>query len=155
MASFHSIHGSGTTHQARPITPSELRSEFSHHDSTVARINNGTFGCCPSSIISAQQRHQPLFLRQPDYYYFNSLKPSILQSRRIIQSLINADYVDEVSIVDGVTTAAAIVLQHYTWSFFSSAFKPGDAAIILNHSYSAVKNAVQAYISRAGGHVIE
>ncbi|CAI9765271.1 unnamed protein product [Fraxinus pennsylvanica] len=155
MASFHTIHGSGTTHQAEPITPSELRSEFSHHDPTVARVNNGSFGSCPSSIISAQQRHQLLFLRQPDYYYFNTLKPSILESRRIIRSLINADHVDEVSIVDNVTTAAAIVLQHYTWSFFSSAFKPGDAAIILNHSYSAVKKAVRAYISRAGGHVIE
>ncbi|KAL2460635.1 putative L-cysteine desulfhydrase [Abeliophyllum distichum] len=153
MASLHSTHG--TTHKPESITLSELRSEFSHHDPTIARLNNGSFGCCPSSIISAQQRYQLLFLRQPDYFYYNTLKPSILKSRRIIQELINADHVDEVSIVDNVTTAAAIVLQHYTWSFFSSSFQPGDAAIILHHSYSAVKKAVQAYISRAGGHVIE
>ncbi|PIM97391.1 Cysteine desulfurase NFS1 [Handroanthus impetiginosus] len=139
----------------KPITPSELRSEFSHHDPSIARINNGSFGCCPASIIAAQERHQLLFLSQPDYYFFNILKPSILRTRRLIQTLINADHVDEVSIVDNATTAAAIVLQHSTRSFFSSTFQRGDAALILHYAYGAVKKSVEAYISRAGGHVIE
>ncbi|KAL7157548.1 hypothetical protein ABFS83_02G084600 [Erythranthe nasuta] len=138
-----------------PITPSELRSEFSHHDPTIARINNGSFGCCPATIIAAQRRHQLLFLRQPDDYYFNTLKPSVLRTRLLIQTLINADHVDEISVVDNATTAAAIVLQHTTWSFFSSAFLPGDAVIMLHHAYGAVKKSAHAYISRAGGHVIE
>ncbi|KAL3635157.1 putative L-cysteine desulfhydrase, chloroplastic [Castilleja foliolosa] len=139
----------------QPITPPEIRLEFSHHDPSVARINNGSFGCCPATIIAAQQRHQLLFLRQPDHYYFNTLKPAILQTRRLIQTLINADHVDEVSIVDNATTAAAIVLQHTTWSFFSSTFRPGDAVLILHYAYGAVKKSVHAYVSRAGGHVIE
>ncbi|KAK6143821.1 hypothetical protein DH2020_024169 [Rehmannia glutinosa] len=157
MATSDPSHGAATTGKPKPkpITPSDLRAEFSHHDPTIARINNGSFGCCPATIIAAQQRHQLLFLRQPDYYYFHTLKPSILQSRRLIQTLINADHVDEVSIVDNATTAAAIVLQHTTWSFFSSNFQPGDAALILHYAYGAVKKSVQAYISRAGGHVIE
>ncbi|KAI3445481.1 hypothetical protein Pfo_002146 [Paulownia fortunei] len=159
MASLHPKNGTTTERnpnsKPKPITPSELRSEFSHHDPIIARINNGSFGCCPATIIAAQQRHQLLFLRQPDYFYFNTLKPSILQTRRLIQTLINADHVDEVSIVDNATTAAAIVLQHTTWSFFSSVFEAGDAVLILHYAYGAVKKSVQAYISRAGGHVIE
>ncbi|KAL8541949.1 hypothetical protein ACS0TY_002986 [Phlomoides rotata] len=142
-------------HNPEPMTPTEIRSEFSHHDPTIARINNGSFGCCPATIIAAQQRHQLLLLRQPDFYFFKTLKPAILHTRRLIQTLINADHVDEVSIVDNATTAAAIVLQHTTWSFFSSNFQPGDAALILHYAYGAVKKSVQAYISRAGGHVIE
>ncbi|EYU35363.1 hypothetical protein MIMGU_mgv1a006984mg [Erythranthe guttata] len=138
------------------ITQSELRSEFSHHDPTIARINNGSFGCCPATIIAAQQRHHLLLLRQPDYYHAKLLKPSILHSRRLIQTLINADRVDEISIVDNATTAAAVVLQHTTSSFsLSSTFRPGDAALILHYAYGAVKKSVQAYITRAGGHVIE
>ncbi|KAL1534990.1 putative L-cysteine desulfhydrase, chloroplastic [Salvia divinorum] len=138
-----------------PISPSEIQSEFSHHDPTIARVNNGSFGCCPASIIAAQHRHQLLFLRQPDHFYYNTLKPSILQTRLLIQSLINADHVDEVSIVDNATTAAAIVLQHTARAFFSSAFQPGDAVILLHYAYGAVKKSVHAYISRTGGHVIE
>ncbi|KZV49852.1 hypothetical protein F511_42607, partial [Dorcoceras hygrometricum] len=109
----------------------------------------------PAPIVPAQQRHQLLFLRQPDYFYFNILKPSIFETRRLIQTLINADHPDEVSVVDNATTADAIVLQHTTWSFFSSNFQPGDAVIMLHYAYGAVKKSVHAYISRAGGHVIE
>ncbi|XP_051147418.1 probable L-cysteine desulfhydrase, chloroplastic [Andrographis paniculata] len=166
MASFIDCNGATATaaalipkskakSQPQPITQSEILAEFAHHDPTVARINNGSFGSCPASIIAAQQRHQLLFLRQPDYFYFNTLKPSILKTRRLIQSLINADHIEEVSIVDNATTAAAVVLQHTTWSFFSADFHPGDAVILLHYAYGAVKKSVQAYVSRAGGHIIE
>ncbi|KAL8545325.1 hypothetical protein ACS0TY_005487 [Phlomoides rotata] len=157
MALHHPLNGTTAAHnpKPKPISESEIRSEFSHHDSTIARINNGSFGCCPATIIAAQQRHQLLYLRQPDDFYFNTLKPSILKTRLLIQSLINADHVDEVSVVDNATTAAAIVLQHTTWSFFSSVFEAGDAVLMLHYAYGAVKKSVEAYISRAGGHVIE
>ncbi|KZV49851.1 hypothetical protein F511_42606 [Dorcoceras hygrometricum] len=155
MGSLVPVNGATTQDSVKPITPEEIRSEFSHHDPTVARINNGSFGCGPASIVAAQQRHQLLFLRQPDYFYFNILKPSIFETRRLIQTLINADHPDEVSVVDNATTADAIVLQHTTWSFFSSNFQPGDAVIMLHYAYGAVKKSVHAYISRAGGHVIE
>ena len=36
------------------FTPFDILSEFSHHNPTVARINNGSFGSCPSSVISTQ-----------------------------------------------------------------------------------------------------
>ncbi|RYR52345.1 hypothetical protein Ahy_A06g027278 [Arachis hypogaea] len=35
------------------ITPAEIHEEFSHHDPSVARINNGSFGCCPASSMEA------------------------------------------------------------------------------------------------------
>ncbi|KAK9929967.1 hypothetical protein M0R45_027032 [Rubus argutus] len=47
------------------ITDSEIQSEFSHHDPGVARINNGSFGCCPASVISALQQWQLKWLHQP------------------------------------------------------------------------------------------
>ncbi|KAK8948051.1 hypothetical protein KSP40_PGU019744 [Platanthera guangdongensis] len=138
-----------------PITAAEIRSEFAHHDPAVARLNNGSFGSCPSSVFAAQAKWQLLFLRQPDHFYFNLLQPSLLRSRLIVKDLINADDVDEVSLVDNATTAAAIVLQQISWAFSQGSFSKGDAVVMLHYAYGSVKKSINAYVSRAGGHVIE
>ncbi|ESR41562.1 hypothetical protein CICLE_v10011696mg [Citrus x clementina] len=137
------------------ISDTELESEFSHHVQNIARINNGSFGCCPKSVMSAQQKWQLEFLKQPDDFYFNRLKEGILQSRLVIKDLVNADHVDEISIVDNATTAAAIVLQSVAWDFIQGKFNKGDAAVMLHYAYGAVKKSVEAYVTRAGGYVIE
>ncbi|PSS00345.1 L-cysteine desulfhydrase [Actinidia chinensis var. chinensis] len=137
------------------ISDAELRFEFAHHDPAVARVNNGSFGSCPASIIAAQQRWQLQVLRQPDDFYLNRLRPGILHTRTVIKGLINAGDVDEISIVDNATAAAAIVLQQAGWAFAEGRFNQGDAAVMLCHAYGAVKKSVEAYFSRAGGRVIE
>ncbi|KAG5525552.1 hypothetical protein RHGRI_032004 [Rhododendron griersonianum] len=121
------------------ITPSQVLSEFSHHDLDVARINNGSFGSCPKSVLAAQHAYQLKYLRQPDAFYFNHLKPSILRSRTVIKDLINADDVDEVSIVDNATTAASIVLQQIGRAFAEGRFDEGDTAVMLHYAYELVK----------------
>ncbi|KAJ4828281.1 putative L-cysteine desulfhydrase, chloroplastic [Turnera subulata] len=137
------------------ITPEEIQSEFSHHDPAVARINNGSFGCCPQSVIAAQRRWQLHYYRQPDHFFLNCLKPAILRSRTLVASLINAPSADDISLVDNATTAAAIVLQHAAWSFHEGRSRPGDAAVMLHYAYGAVKKSVHAYIARAGARVVE
>ncbi|KAF8105438.1 hypothetical protein N665_0157s0028 [Sinapis alba] len=137
------------------ISSSEIESEFSHHDPNFARINNGSFGCCPSSIISVQRDWQLRFLRQPDRFFFDELKPNISQSRAAIKRLINAEHEDEVSIVDNATTAAAIVLQQTAWAFREGRFEKGDAVVMLHYAFGSVKKSVEAYVSRSGGEVIE
>ncbi|KAK9139044.1 hypothetical protein Scep_008725 [Stephania cephalantha] len=137
------------------ITESEIRQEFSHHDPRIARINNGSFGSCPRSVLSAQTEWQLRFLRQPDAFYFNHLQKGILESRKLIKDLINADDVEEVSIVDNATTATAIVLQQIGWAYTEGRFQKGDSTVMLHYAYGAVKKSIQAYVSRAGGQVIE
>ncbi|XP_058216568.1 probable L-cysteine desulfhydrase, chloroplastic [Rhododendron vialii] len=138
-----------------PITDSDLRSEFAHHDPSVARLNNGSFGSCPASISAAQRQWQLRWLQQPDEFYYNQLKPSILRARNVIKDLINADDVEEISMVDNATTAAAIVLQHTSWAFAEGRFNKGDTAVMLHYAYGAIKKSIHAYVSRAGGRVIE
>ncbi|XP_061988093.1 probable L-cysteine desulfhydrase, chloroplastic [Rosa rugosa] len=156
----HTLNGDSNTHASKKpklsfITPSEIAAEFSHHDPTVARINNGSFGSCPDSVLQAQRRWQLKYLSQPDHFYFNHLQTGILHSRTLIKDLINADHVDEVSIVDNATTAAAIVLQQAAWGFSESKFEQGDAVVMLHYAYGAVKKLIEAYVTGAGGHVIE
>lgn len=154
------LNGDRTNHISKKpkhtwITESQIHQEFSHHDQNIARINNGSFGSCPTTILTAQKQWQLKFLQQPDDFYFNHLKTGILKSRNVIKTLINADDVDEVSIVDNATTAAAIVLQQIGWAFTEGRFQKGDAAVMLHYAYGAVKKSIQAYVSRAGGYVIE
>lgn len=137
------------------ITRSEIESEFSHHDPAVARLNNGAFGCCPASVISAQQEWNLKYLSQPDDFYLNHLQKGILQSRTIIKELVHAELLDEISIVDNATTAAAIVLQQVAWAFHEGKFHRGDVAIMLHYAYGAVKKSIEAYVVRSGGEVIE
>ncbi|KAK2966999.1 hypothetical protein RJ640_003355 [Escallonia rubra] len=50
----------------------------------------------------------PPIYKEPNSFYFNRLKPSILKTRSIIKD------VDEISVFDNATAAAAIVLQQIT-----------------------------------------
>ncbi|KAG2697848.1 hypothetical protein I3843_07G123800 [Carya illinoinensis] len=148
--------GNGTTTK-KPrlsgfITDSEVQSEFSHHEAGVARINNGSFGCCPGSVLAAQRSWQLCFLQQPDHFYFSVLRPNLLRSRALVQTLINADHIDEVSLVDNATTAAAIVLQQIGRRF---SHHQNDAVVMFSCAFPAVKKSIQAYVTHAGGSVIE
>ncbi|CAA7388246.1 unnamed protein product [Spirodela intermedia] len=138
-----------------PIGADEVRREFGHHDPSVARINNGSFGSCPASVLAAQQRLQGLWLRQPDDFFFNELQPAILRSRQVIKSLINADHVEEVSIVDNATTAAAIVFQRVQRAFQEGIYDRGDAVVLLHYAYGSVKKSAHAYVARVGAKVVE
>ncbi|EEF47166.1 L-cysteine desulfhydrase [Ricinus communis] len=137
------------------ITEPEIREEFSHHRPNVARINNGSFGSCPRSVLADQRNWQLKFLQQPDDFYFNTLRKGIRHSRTIIKNLINANDVDEISLVDNATTAAAIVLQQIGRAFTDGKFQENDVVLILHCAYEAVKKSIQAYVRRAGGSVVE
>ena len=124
-------------------------------DPAVARVNNGSFGCCPASVLEEQGHWQRLFLAQPDAFYFESLQPGLRRSRAAVAALVNAGDVSEISLVDNATTAAAIVLQHTAWSFAEGHYARGDAVLMLHYAYGAVKKSIQAYVARAGATVVE
>ncbi|KAI3980861.1 hypothetical protein MKX01_025426 [Papaver californicum] len=114
------------------ISDSEIAKEFSHHKSGIARINNGSFGSCPLSILAIQQEWQ-----------------------KLIKEYVNADHVEEISNVDNATTAVAIVLRQICWAFSEGNFQKGDAVVMLHYAYGAVKKSIHAYVETAGGYVIE
>ncbi|GAY43361.1 hypothetical protein CUMW_073910 [Citrus unshiu] len=134
------------------ISDTELLSEFSHHAQNKARINNGSFGCCPKT----QQKWQLEFLKQPDDFYFNRLKDGIFKSRLAIKELVNADHIDEISIVDNATTAIAIVLQKMGADFYTSTlnkwfFCPPAAAILYCRKSSEVSDLHHPVVSHEYG----
>ncbi|CAN8253939.1 unnamed protein product [Cochlearia groenlandica] len=167
MEADERLHGDSTSHNnhhrstKKPrlrtglLTDSDIRSEFAHHQTGVARINNGSFGCCPSSVLDSQRQWQLRYLRQPDDFYFNGLRRGLLASRTVISDLINADDVDEVSLVDNATTAAAIVLQRIGRCFSEGKYKKEDTVVMFHCAFQSVKKSIQAYVSRVGGSSVE
>ncbi|XP_010523878.1 PREDICTED: L-cysteine desulfhydrase [Tarenaya hassleriana] len=137
------------------ITESEIRSEFAHHQNGIARINNGSFGCCPGSVLADQREWQLRFLEQPDDFYFNVLRRGLLESRTVVKDLINADDVEEVSLVDNATTAAAIVLQKLGRGFVDGRYQRNDTVVMFNCAFESVKKSIQAHVTRVGGSTVE
>ncbi|KAH7432257.1 hypothetical protein KP509_07G015600 [Ceratopteris richardii] len=131
------------------------REFLAHHESSMARLNNGSFGCCPLSVQAAQSKWASLWLRQPDRFYFGPLQDGFLNSRRAVASLIHAHRVDQVVLVDNATVAVSMVLQKFVWRFFEGHYQKGDMVMALNFSYGSVKKALKAYLERAGAHLIE
>lgn len=132
-----------------------IRAEFGHHEGGVARINNGSFGSCPASVLAAQAHWADLWLRQPDEFYFGPLEDGIMASRQAVASLIHSPHVDQVILLDNVTVAVSMVLQRVALDFLEGHYQKGDAVLALNFSYGAVKKALKAYLLRAGAHLIE
>ncbi|KAJ4783595.1 Pyridoxal phosphate (PLP)-dependent transferases superfamily protein [Rhynchospora pubera] len=135
-----------------------VASEFAHHETGMARLNNGSFGSCPASVLQAQAVYQRLFLAQPDKFYFDTLQPALERSRRALMPFIglkDAESTEEVALVDNATTAAAIVLQHMAWQFTEGSFQKGDVVLMLHYAYGAVTKSIHAYVARAGAQVIE
>ncbi|KAE8660826.1 Detected protein of confused Function [Hibiscus syriacus] len=87
--------------------------------SSLTTSHLSSFGSCPGSILAAQRQ----FLRQPDIFYFNTLRDGITASRMVIQDFVNAVHIDKISLVDNATTAAAIVLQQIGRSFSEGNFQ--------------------------------
>ncbi|KAK7392182.1 hypothetical protein VNO78_20612 [Psophocarpus tetragonolobus] len=139
----------------QPISELEISEEFSHHQRGVARLNNGSFGSCPRSVLAAQSAWQLRVLQQPDDFFFNSLRAGILASRTVVKDLINADRVDDVSLVDNATTAAAIVLQQIGRRFARGSFHRNDTVVMFHCAYQAVKKSIEAYVTPIGGAVVE
>ncbi|PWA39396.1 pyridoxal phosphate (PLP)-dependent transferases superfamily protein [Artemisia annua] len=136
------------------ISPAQILTEFAHHAPETARINNGSFGSVPNTITTSQRQFHLKFLSQPDQFFFNTLPKQILTSRKLLRSLINADDVSEVALVDNATTASAIVLQNVGRGFSEGRYARNDVVVMFSCAFQAVKKSIDAYVRRAGGEVV-
>lgn len=66
---------------------------------------------CMATPIFINTIDNPYFLRQPNHLYFNRLQLAIFRSRTLIKDPVNADHVDEVSLIGNTSTTAIIVFQ--------------------------------------------
>ncbi len=114
--------------------------EFSHHLPGMARLNNGSYGSCPRTVLEVQASWSQRWLEQPDKFYFGPLEEGLLVARTEIARLIHAP-VEEVVVLENVTAAASMIALDVMWAFAEGRFKQGDSILMLNCAYGAVKKA--------------
>nr|XP_024378854.1 L-cysteine desulfhydrase-like [Physcomitrium patens] len=131
-----------------------IEEEFSHHKPGLARLNNGSFGSCPQSVLAAQENCSRCWLRQPDKSYFGPLEEGLYRARKEVADLVNAP-VEEVFLLENVTAAASMVALDVMWAFAEGRYKKGDSILMLNFTYGALKKSFQAYAARAGGRIFQ
>lgn len=142
---------------ARELNEAFLRTlrktEFGHHERGAARLNHGSFGSCPKSVLAAQAEFAQTWLKQPDAFYFGGVEAALLQARRAVAEHVNCP-VHELVLIDNATTSATIVAMDVMWALAEGRYAKGDTILMLNFAYKAVSNAFHAYGVRAGAQLL-
>ncbi|KAG6551095.1 hypothetical protein Mapa_007330 [Marchantia paleacea] len=129
------------------------KTEFGHHERGAARLNHGSFGSCPKSVLGAQAEFSQTWLKQPDAFYFGGVEAAMLEARRAVAEHVNCP-VQELVLIDNATTSATIVAMDIMWAFAEGRYQKGDTILMLNFAYKAVSKAFHAYGVRAGAQLL-
>ena len=145
---------------ARPMPPSPFRrqaapthaSDFAHHADGVARLNNGSFGSSPAPVLAADARARRAFRANPDALFFGdgaaSLDEQLAEAARSAEVAMCAER-GTVALVENATVAVASVANRW-----SKLIRPGDAVLLLDVCYVAVKIALKRTCEAARGELV-
>ena len=129
------------------------RDHFPHHCDVGGsdgrlRMNNGSFGACPSVVLAEQRKVQDLWLEDPDDFWLNRLAPGLERAVERLRKVVGAGVGDTVALVDNLTVASATVARwaaREAWR--SGASDSGvEVAVVLvsSFTYSSVRGAMDA-----------
>lgn len=76
-----------------------LRKEhFPHHVDTVVRLNNGSFGACPSCVMDAAEKYRQMWMERPDEFWDETLGVSMEESRKATAEQVGAMHCSALSV---------------------------------------------------------
>lgn len=116
------------------------------HLADTVYLNHGSFGGCPLPVIEEQRRWQDLLEQQPVAFMMADLEPALDHVRQRLGAFLGADP-DDLALITNATEGVGTVIR-------SLAFHPGDEVVVLDHTYNACKNAVEAELTRRGGRTV-
>lgn len=115
-------------------------------DPAVTFLNHGSFGACPKTVLSAQQRLREQLENEPLRFFNREWEKLLDDARSKLAEFVGADGEDLV-FVPNATTGVNCVLR-------SLVFHPGDEILTTNHEYNACRNALDFIASRTGARVV-
>ena len=133
---------SGVAGEARAVV---IQREFAHHHPGVARLNNGSFGSAPRRVLDDQAQWNAQWRRHPDEFCWDPLSDGFFAARQGLAELIGNPDVEEVVLLENATTGAAIVALDCMWEFLEGRYHPGDAIVMFDSAYGAVKKCFQVH----------
>jgi isopenicillin-N epimerase len=110
-------------------------------------VNHGSFGATPRVVLAAQQDWRRRMEAQPTRFMHADLPAGLAHAAARLGECIGADAAD-IGFLDNATTGCNTVLR-------SLRLAPGDEALVLDHGYGAVRNAVRFVTELAGARMVE
>jgi len=115
-------------------------------DASVAFLNHGSFGACPTHVLDFQSDIRKELERDPVDFLVRELEPRLDDARTALADFVGAD-ADDLVFVPNATAGANTVLR-------SLQFEAGDEILITDHVYNAVGNAATFVADRWGARIV-
>lgn len=108
----------------------EIRSEW-RLDPEVKFLNNGSFGATPRMVLDAVRSLHAEMEAEPVRFFARELPDRIALARTAVAAFVGADEAG-LAFVSNATTGVNAVLRSFPW-------QPGDALLLADQTYNAVK----------------
>ena len=115
-------------------------------DPSVAYLNHGSFGACPSALLEHQSALRERMEREPVDFFVRHWPRASAEVRTTLGGFIGADP-DDLAYVPNATAGINAVLR-------SLAFAPGDELLTTDHAYGACTKTLHYVASRTGARVV-
>jgi len=114
-------------------------------DPSVAYLNHGSFGACPSAVLAAQSELRLQMEREPVDFLSRDLQGRLDAARSDLAGFVGA-YPEDLAFVPNATAGVNAVLR-------SLVFAPGDELLLTNHTYAACRKTVDFVVKGSGARV--
>lgn len=128
----------------RPVPPAPLAHLWALDPARV-QLNHGSFGACPVAVLAAQTRLREQLEADPTGFFLEACPPLWQQALDTLAGFLNAP-VEGLSFLPNATAGVNTVLR-------SLPLQPGDEIVVLDQTYQACRNAVDAVCQKTGAQV--
>ena len=115
-------------------------------DPTVAFLNHGSYGACPSEILAYQSALRAELEAGPVRFLGRDLEGRLDVARAALGAFVGADP-DDLAFIGNATSGVNAVLR-------SLEFAAGDELLTTDHAYAACKNTLDYVARRSGARVV-
>ena len=116
-------------------------SEWAHLTPLAGRLNHGSFGAAPVSVLAAQDELRRSWIAHADSYYFSGCLDEELIAATAAAATASGACPSRTVLVENASVAVAIVAQRWAWALRegSGGARPGDAVAVLEWRCVAVR----------------
>jgi isopenicillin-N epimerase len=112
-------------------------------EQTVAHLNHGSFGAVTTPVLEEQQSWRERMESNPVRFFARELPAALVAARAEVGEFLGAGE-GTLAFVPNATTGASTVLS-------AVPLEPGDHVLITDHTYGAVRIAVDRFVPDRGG----
>jgi isopenicillin-N epimerase len=114
-------------------------------EATVAHVNHGSYGAVPTPVLEEQQSWRDRMETNPLRFFRRELPAALVSARAEVAAFLGAGPTS-LAFVHNATSGASTVLAAFP-------FEPGDAVLLTDHAYGAVRIAAERFAADRGARV--